>query len=77
MAQTLPSEPNLFDRDEALEWFRQLHAQIAAANPDLTDKDWDVIAEQVACEMKAGLAQRVRQSRGELDPPAVSDAGTP
>ena len=53
-------------RQAAWEDLRRLRDELAAANPDMTDEDWDDVAEQWAAEVDEGLRDIVRRSRGEL-----------
>lgn len=54
------------ERRQALiaDW-RGLQAEIAAANPDMTDEDWDRFADEWAEAVNEGLRNIVRRSRGE------------
>lgn len=51
--------------EEAWETIRRIRAEIAAANPDMTDEDWDEFADAWAEEVNEGLRNIVRRSRGE------------
>lgn len=52
-------------RQAAIARWRDLQAEIAAANPDMTDEDWDRFADEWAEEVNEGLRNIVRRSRGE------------
>ena len=67
MSETIATTQKQRSREEAVEELRRLRAEIAEANPDLTDEDWDALAERWAAEVKAALADHVRKSRGETD----------
>ena len=68
MAQTAPKDESAtLTREDALARIYRLRAEIAAENPDMTDEDWDALAERWAAEVKAGLAKRVRKSREASD----------
>lgn len=69
MSETITTEQRRLTFEEALAQLRRLQAEIAAANPDLTDDDWDAIAEEWAADVNAALARRVRRSRGEPEAP--------
>jgi hypothetical protein len=47
------------------EELRRLRAEMSAANPELTDADWDALAERLGDEVKVRLAERVGPSRGQ------------
>lgn len=49
--------------EEVADELRRLRAEMRADNPELTDAEWDALAERLGDEVKAGLAERVRQSR--------------
>ncbi len=53
-------------RKGAWEEIRRIRAEIATANPDMTDEDWDELAESWAEDVNEGLREIVRRSRGEL-----------
>lgn len=55
--------------EEAVAELRQLRAEIVEANPDLTDEDWDALAERWTADVNAALANHVHRSRGEPDEP--------
>ncbi|MDP9364740.1 MAG: hypothetical protein M3Q10_11040 [Chloroflexota bacterium] len=55
--------------EEALAEVQRLQAKIAAANPDLSEEDWDTLADAWAEDVNAALANHVRRSRGEPEVP--------
>jgi hypothetical protein len=65
VSQTTTTEKRQFTREEAVAELRRLRAEIAEANPDLTDEDWDALAERWTADVNAALADHVRESRGE------------
>ena len=68
MVRTVPAEQMQSEREEsAEERVRRLQREIAAANPDLTDDDWDALAEQWTGAVNEGLRERVRRSRSERE----------
>jgi hypothetical protein len=69
VSQPITTEKRRFTREEAVAELRRLRAEIAEANPDLTDEDWDAIAERWTADVNAALADHVRRSRGETDQP--------
>lgn len=56
--------------DQAIAVIDRLRAEIAAANPDMSDQDWNAFAERWAEEVNEGLRRHVRRQRGELGPTA-------
>lgn len=67
MSDTVTTETPTRTREEAVAEFYRLRAEIAEANPDLTDEDWDALAEWWAADVNAALADHVRRGRGELE----------
>lgn len=57
--------------EEAIATVRRLRAEIAAANPDMTDEDWERFANEWAEAVDDGLRRHVRRQRGELEPVAT------
>ena len=53
--------------EELVAELRRLRAEIRADNPDLTDADWDALADRLGTEVKHALGNRVRASRGDAD----------
>ena len=68
MTQTAPG-PRIERRspEEVRAELRRLRAEIRADNPDMSDADWDALADRLGAEVKAELAERVRASRGETE----------
>lgn len=66
MAPVASIEHKRPSRDEILKRFRQLQAELAAANPDLTDEDWASLADRWAADVKAGLVARANQHRIDI-----------
>jgi len=66
MVQTVPA-PVTDDRttDEILADLQRLRAELRANNPDLSDDDWDALADRWAADVDEGLRAVVRKSRGE------------
>ena len=68
MAKTAPKDQTEdLTREQAVARIHQLRAELAEANPDMTDEDWDALAERWAAAVKAGLAERMRKLRGDQD----------
>lgn len=67
-SQATPS-PNTEKRspEEVMAELRRQRAQIRANNPDMTEADWDALADRLGAEVKSALGERVRASRGEAD----------
>lgn len=61
------TEERLPQGEEALAEFRRIQANIRAANPDMTDDDWDRLGDEWADEVNEGLRRHVRRTRGEFD----------
>ena len=68
MAQTAPKDQTeTITRDDAVARMRQLRAEIAELNRDLSDEEKEAITARLAREVKAGMAERARkrlQGRG-------------
>ena len=60
------SEEERTRRRTALDNLRRLREEIAAANPDMSDEDWDRLADEWAEDVNEGMRDIVRRSRGEL-----------
>jgi len=68
VAQITPKDrTERLTREEAVAKLRRLRAELADANPDLTDEDWDDFASRWAADVNAGLADRVRERRRQAD----------
>jgi hypothetical protein len=67
MSQTVPAKSVKRTPEQVADELRRLRAEMRADNPTLTDADWDELADRLGEELKARLAQRVRESRGESD----------
>lgn len=67
VSQATPTQQARRAPEQVIEELRRLRAEIRADNPDLTDEDWDALADRLGAEVKAGLAQRVRASRKDTD----------
>ena len=67
MSETITTGKRQFTREEAVAELRRLRAEVVAANPDLTDEDWDALAERWAADVNPALADHVRRSREALD----------
>lgn len=52
-------------REDAAEEICRLRAEIAASNPDMTDGDWDALADRWAADVDDGLRDRVRRGPEE------------
>lgn len=62
------SEEERTRRRTALDNLHRLREEIAAANPDMSDEDWDRFADEWAEDVNEGLRDIVRRSRGEPTP---------
>jgi hypothetical protein len=47
--------------DEALATLERIRAEIRAANPDMTEEDWDAFADQLAEDVDDGIRRRLRE----------------
>ncbi len=65
MSDTITTEKPLRTREEAVAEFYRLRAEIAEATKDLTEDEYEALIEDLARQVKEGLRQHVRQSRGE------------
>ena len=66
MSQTIPRATKR-TADEIVAELRRLRAQLRVDSPELTDEEWDALAERLGREAKAALAEHVRLSRNTLD----------
>lgn len=69
MSDTMTTATPRRIREEAVADLRRLRTEIAEANPDLSDEDWDALAERWTADVNAALANHVRRSRGEPEEP--------
>ena len=59
MAQSIPNPADdARPRLDAVAEIDRLRREIAEANPDLTDEDWDALADEWAEDVKRGMASR-------------------
>ncbi len=52
---------------EALAEFRRLQDKLRAANPDMTEEDWDTLADEWAEAVNEGLREHVRRHNEEWE----------
>ena len=51
--------------EEVVELLERIRAEIRADNPEVTDAEWDELADRLGREVKEGLGEIVRESRGK------------
>ena len=65
MSDTITTEKPPRTREEAVAEFYRLRAEIAEATKDLAEDEYEALIEDLTRQVKEGLRQHVRQSRGE------------
>lgn len=65
MSDTIATKNPPRTREEAVAAFYRLRAEIAEATRDLAEDEYEALIEDLTRQVKAGLRQHVRESRGE------------
>ena len=67
MSQSIPAvREDTRTTDQIMADLDRLRAQIRANNPEMTDADWEALADRWAADVDEGLRAHVRKSRGEF-----------